>query len=189
MTKSAQIRQLASDGLSVSHIAAQLAISYQHAYNVLKASGGPRSTRSRTVAQALPTKPSLEVAVLLEAGFRLASTWGLNADGHLVLNTDIPKHIGVYAFAKDGVVLYVGVATGGLKGRLYGYSRPGRGQQTNLRLNNTIKLELSTHPAIDVLIATPDDLEWNGLPVHASAGLELGLIKKYALPWNMRSAG
>jgi hypothetical protein len=35
----------------------------------------------------------------------------------------------------------------------------------------------------------PADLEWRGLPIHGSAGLELGLIKKYALPWNMRSAG
>jgi hypothetical protein len=32
-------------------------------------------------------------------------------------------------------------------------------------------------------------LEWNGLPVHGSARLELGLIKRYALPWNMRNAG
>ena len=34
----------------------------------------------------------------------------------------------------------------------------------------------------------PTDSEWNGLPIHASAGLELGLIKKYTLPWNMRSS-
>jgi hypothetical protein len=44
-------------------------------------------------------------------------------------------------------------------------------------------------PFIDIYTAGPSDLEWNGLPVHASAGLELGLIKKYALPWNMRNAG
>lgn len=37
--------------------------------------------------------------------------------------------------------------------------------------------------------AVPGDLEWNGLPVNLSAGLELGLIQKYALPWNKRSAG
>jgi hypothetical protein len=51
-----------------------------------------------------------------------------------------------------------------------------------------IKNELLTVPAIDIYIAVPSDLEWNGLAIHGSAGLELGLIKKYVLPWNMRSA-
>ncbi len=45
-----------------------------------------------------------------------------------------------------------------------------------------------TVPRIDIYAAIPPGLEWNGLPIHGSAGLELGLIKKYALPWNMRSA-
>jgi hypothetical protein len=42
---------------------------------------------------------------------------------------------------------------------------------------------------IDIYTATPADLEWKGLPIHGSAGLEFGLIKKFALPWNVRSAG
>ena len=52
-----------------------------------------------------------------------------------------------------------------------------------------IKTVLLTHPYVDVYTATPGNLERNGLPVHGSAGLELGLIRKYALPWNIRSAG
>jgi hypothetical protein len=43
-------------------------------------------------------------------------------------------------------------------------------------------------PHIEVYTAVPPNLEWNGLPVHGSAGLELGLIRKYSLPWNVRSA-
>ena len=60
---------------------------------------------------------------------------------------------------------------------------------TSIRLNATIKEELRAGDVIEIYTASPDDLEWNGLPVHASAGLELGLIKKYSLPWNKRSAG
>ncbi len=39
------------------------------------------------------------------------------------------------------------------------------------------------------LYAVPHDHDWNGLPVHGAPGIELGLIKKFKLPWNMRSAG
>jgi hypothetical protein len=77
----------------------------------------------------------------------------------------------------------------GLAKRIYFYAKPGVSQRTSLRLNNTIRRELQAATRIDVLIAQPDDMEWNGLPVHGAAGLELGLIKAYSLPWNMRSAG
>ena len=96
--------------------------------------------------------------------------------------------MGVYGFAKDGVVLYIGVATMGLAKRLYFYGKPGPTQRTSQRLNSILRSELLSVAFIDIYTATPPDLEWNGLPVHGSAGLELGLIKKYALPWNMRSA-
>ena len=69
------------------------------------------------------------------------------------------------------------------------FTAPGVSQRASLRIIAIIIDELAKHPAIDVYAAFPPDMEWNGLPVHGSAGLELGLIKKYALPWNMRSAG
>ena len=76
----------------------------------------------------------------------------------------------------------------GLAKRLYFYGKPGPTQRTSIRLNSLIKDELAASFVIDVYTATPPDLEWNGLPVHGSAGIELGLIKKYALPWNMRGS-
>jgi hypothetical protein len=97
--------------------------------------------------------------------------------------------VGVYAFAREDTVLYVGVATMGLAKRLYFYVKPGASQRTSQRLNEMLKKELAAVPHIDVYTAAPPNLEWNGLPVHGSAGLELGLIKKYNLPWNVRSAG
>jgi len=188
VSKSEQIRQLATEGLSCSDIAKRVGISYQFAYNVLSksASGIPKTAR---VPKAAPApKPTLMAETLLNAGFVHASRWMLDPDGYLKVDAPLSKEIGVYAFVMDGVVVYVGVATGGLKGRLYGYQRPGIGQQTNLRLNDVIKTELAKTPNIDILVAMPGDMEWNGLPVHGAAGLELGIIKKYALPWNVRSA-
>jgi len=192
VSKSEQIRQLAAEGLTVSQIADRMKIRYQHAYNVLKKSsetiptGGPR--RAAAVSPRAE-KPILTVEALLAAGFIQASQWRLDDDGLLVASEVLPKDTGVYAFAKDGIVLYVGVATMGLAKRLYFYAKPGVSQRTSVRLNETMRTELASVPHIDILIATPEDMEWNGLPVHGAAGLELGLIKKYSLPWNMRSAG
>jgi hypothetical protein len=107
---------------------------------------------------------------------------------NLTLENPAPKDVGVYAFVKAGVAQYIGVATMGLSKRLYFYGRPGISQRTSLRLNAIIKAELLGPDDIEIYVASPPDLEWNGLPVHGSAGLELGLIKKYRLPWNTRSA-
>lgn len=52
-----------------------------------------------------------------------------------------------------------------------------------------IRMEIQEANRIDIYVASPPDLEWSGLPVHGSAGLELGLIKKYALSWNIQVAG
>lgn len=186
MTKADAIRRLAAEGLSVSDIAAQVGVRYQHAYNVLKRSG--TTATPRAVKAPAQSKPPLNAQTLLNAGFHRASEWSLDEAGLLVLTEALPNEVGVYAFARDGVVLYVGVATMGLAKRIYFYAKPGVSQKTSLRLNDTIRRELQLSARIEVLIALPQDMEWNGLPVHGAAGLELGLIKAYALPWNLRSA-
>ncbi|MGH7120831.1 MAG: GIY-YIG nuclease family protein [Acetobacteraceae bacterium] len=193
MSVSENIRGLAREGLATAEIARRLGIRYQQAYNVLKAGGtlAPASgkTGERSPPAPVPLKPSLSVAELISGGFVVSSRWILSNAGGLELDRALPKTVGVYAFAKDGIVLYVGVATIGLAKRLYFYGKPGVPQRTSRRLNGIIRNELLTTPCIDIYTAVPPDLEWNGLPIHGSAGLELGLIKKYALPWNMRSAG
>ena len=192
MSVSEKIRALAREGLATAEIARQLGIRYQHAYNVLKANGAlpAASNRSSQAGQPPPQqKPPLPVDILISGGFIFAGRWVLSETNELAVDQPLPKGVGVYAFAKDGIALYVGVATMGLAKRLYFYGKPGVSQRTSQRLNGLIKNELTTTPAIDIYTAEPPDLEWNGLPVHGSAGLELGLIKKYALPWNMRSAG
>ena len=190
MSISDNIRLLARDGLSTADIARRLGIRYQHAYNVLKASATTGTVPKVRTIRVPPTaqKPPLTTDALVAGGFALSSRWLLSKEGNLVLETRLPKVVGVYAFAKDGIVLYVGVATMGLAKRLYFYGKPGITQRTSQRLNTIIKNELMAAPAIDIYTAAPPDLHWNGLPIHGSSGLELGLIKKFALPWNMRSA-
>ncbi|HEY7557149.1 MAG TPA: GIY-YIG nuclease family protein [Candidatus Binatia bacterium] len=113
----------------------------------------------------------------------------MSETGDVTVDRTLPKEVGVYAFALEGEVVYIGVATMGLAKRLYFYAKPGATQRTSKRLNEVIKNELCRVRFIEIYTAMPADLEWRGLPIHGSAGLELGLIKKYALPWNMRSAG
>jgi hypothetical protein len=195
-TKSEKIRELGREGTPVAEIAHKLDIRYQHARKVLLDAGLlPGSTRAVS-SERMPkeptvktVKPILYINELLVAGFAFKAKWKLAASGEVSPDTPLPKEVGVYAFVKDSVVLYVGVATMGLAKRLYFYGRPGRSQLTSLRLNKIIKDELATFSAIDIYTASPSDLDWNGLPIHGSAGLELGLIKKYNLPWNKRSAG
>lgn len=192
MTISSQIRALAAEGLVTADIARRLGIRYQHAYKVLTSGNRPSVSavpREKRPAAPRPVKPPLPVSVLTDGGFVFAGLWMLSPAGELVADLPLPKEVGVYAFVKDGVALYVGVATMGISKRLYFYGRPGISQRTSQRLNKTLKAELADAASIEIYVAVPPDLEWNGLPVHGSAGLELGLIKKYALPWNMRSAG
>ncbi|WP_245576819.1 GIY-YIG nuclease family protein [Kaistia adipata] len=199
MTKSERIRELASQGVPTAEIARRLGIRYQHAYNVLAATkpsfyAMPAAHKADTPNQ-IPSgprgaeKPSLGVDVLVAAGFSFAGRWALSSSGALAPDQPISKGMGVYAYAKGGTVLYVGLATMGLAKRLYYYGKPGPSQMTNLRLNGAIKRELEAGDVIDIYTAEPPDSEWNGLPVHGAAGLEMGLIRKYALPWNLRSSG
>lgn len=195
MTVADDIRALAVQGENVAEIARMLGIRYQHAYGVLKRSGTlPHRSRetqavrtTRTVQ--FVTNPPLSVDRLIRGGFAFAGQWTLTAEGSIGLDRTVPNAAGVYAFAMDGFVTYVGVATMGISKRLRFYAKPGRTQRTSQRLHHQIRSELVTRPSIDIYIAMPSNLEWNGLPVNCSAGLELGLIQAFALPWNIRSSG
>jgi len=195
MNKSEAIRSLAREGLSVADIARRVGVRYQFARNVLKAAGLLKAVRDaatstpRVRTSAAPkesTKPELTVEDLLRAGFFHSSRWQLTEDGRLALDGAMPDARGVYAMAKNGVVQYVGLATMGLAKRFKFYIRPGKTQRTSIRLNELLKNELRTAQAIEIYTASPPDLTWNGLPVSGMAGLELGLIERYKLPWNIR---
>jgi hypothetical protein len=193
MNKSEKIRALARQGIATADIARRLGIRYQHAYNVLKAgtedSGQPSKAKRSSQIIPSPSKRQLTTDELVGSGFELSAKWRLSSSGDISLDGALPKATGVYAFAKGGIVMYVGLATMGLSKRLYFYGKPGVTQATSQRLNKIIRDELLTASCIEVYTAVPPNLEWNNLPIHGSAGLEMGLIKTYQLPWNMRGTG
>ena len=127
------------------------------------------------------------VSQLINAGFKETASWQLSTEGKLELPHNLPKTDGVYAFVMDQTVLYIGVATENLSKRLYFYSRPGKSQLTNIRINRLIRDQLEMNGTILIYTASPPDFDWNGLPVDGDAGLELGLIQKLSPAWNERS--
>lgn len=193
MTLSDEIRRLGKAGVPTATIAKRLNIKYQHARKVLLDAGMKRLTREQTLpdvspAPVPPPKPTLTPELLLDRGFNRLAAWTLNDAGVLLLPEGIPREAGVYAFCNDAEALYVGVATMGLRKRLYFYARPGITQTTSIRIKGLLETALKEGSAISVLIAFPDDGEWNGLRLSGAVGLEAGLIADYAIRWNMRGA-
>lgn len=131
--------------------------------------------------------PPLTVERLLASGFEVAGCW--SAKEHRIdppLN--LPAQRGVYAFALGEQVVYVGLASRSVKQRLGFYARPGQSQRTNIRLNAMIAELIGQGQTVRVLIAHPDDSEWNGLRSSGPEGLEAALIEDFDLSWNMRGS-
>src|SRR5690606_33168537 len=106
-----------------------------------------------------PQSPSPTVETLLAAGFLDAGGWRLVND-RLQVDVAVPTDKGVYAFAKDGLVLYVGVASISLKRRMYNYCRPGSTQRTSQRVNDLIRSEVEYSSGVRIYLATPPDFDW-----------------------------
>lgn len=134
------------------------------------------------------TKPPLTVERLLHAGFEEVGCWELNSAKDLAHTIRLPQHAGVYAFAINGVVQYVGLASRSLRQRLGFYRKPGASQRTNVRLNEIIRGHVGEGTTVRILVAHPPDFEWNGLKIRGAEGLEAGIITDFDLPWNVKGA-
>jgi hypothetical protein len=133
-------------------------------------------------------KPNLTTKTLLARGFTLAGSWELNSASDLAHRIDLPKTSGVYAFAIDGVVQYVGLASKSLAQRLGFYRTPGATQRTNIRLNEIIRGHLEKGTLVEIFLAHPPDHDWHGFTIKGPEGLEAGVIAEFDLPWNVRGA-
>ena len=129
-------------------------------------------------------KPVLSFDLLLANGFTAVAKWTYCPVNGIKLDSSVSKSEGVYAFAVDGTVLYIGVATRSFATRMSGYCKPGPTQSTNKRLKVNILDALERGCTVDVCLAMPCDFEWHDLPVRGASGLEFGLIKNFSLPWN-----
>jgi hypothetical protein len=173
-----------------------LSIRYQHVRKVLLAAGitgGLKNVRLEVEKEPVEVELSDDIEpvnaeFLLQSGFQLLGNWTQPAPGEILLSVHVPKKPGVYAFILEGVIVYVGLTQTGLKTRMDHYRRGHERQRTSRRVKGLISTALSEKKRVEVLIAMPPSLDWNGLPINTAAGLEMGLIKSIKPVWNILGA-
>lgn len=183
-SKTELIKELSLRGLGTADIARRLGIHYSFAYTVLRNADllSPRGGAKKGTEP----KPTLERAQLLSGGFELSSAWLAGPDGDLTLAEPLPKQPGVYAFVLDEQALYVGVTLRTLAERMKLYLRGHSSQPTNVFMRERLLDVLQTRRSVDIYTICPPDQTWNEWPLSVSAGLEVGLIKRFQLPWNRK---
>lgn len=192
-TTSAKIRALANAGYRRTEIAETLDIRYQHVRKVL-VDAGITDGMTRTVEiERAPVEVEIDdeplaptsADVLLNAGFRVLGEWLPLDSGEFELSVKAPRDTGVYAFIVDDLVRYIGLTQTGFHARMGHYRRGHECQRTSSRIKKLIMMTLTEGRSVGVLIATPEQMTWNGLPVVTAAGLESGLIRLIRPDWNM----
>ena len=186
------IRKLDAAGYLRTEISKILGIRYQHVRRVLVDTGitdglqrGTQVERSPITINPSPQSPrETSPKSLLQAGFRYVGEWSQTDTGSITLDGKAPVEPGVYVFVLDDAVVYVGLTLSGLQERM-DHRRGHSGQKTNARVNSLISASLASGRRVKVLVATPEQFEWHGLPVNMAAGLEAGLIQMIQPQWNI----
>ncbi len=126
---------------------------------------------------------------LTASGFSLSARWKLQANSRVQLIGEPPKQPGVYAFAVDGEVCYVGKTQKGIAKRLRPYEISKDKTRLAFRIRALIRKALKSGSEVTVLtIVSLKPIRWRGLPVNLIAGLEAGLIRELQpkTRWNIR---
>ncbi|MBZ9905273.1 GIY-YIG nuclease family protein [Mesorhizobium sp. BR115XR7A] len=188
-TKSEKIRALLHEGYMRTEIADFLNIRYQHVRKVA-VDAGIEGGLQRGLVVVPKSKPipkvraDVAIDVLADAGFERLGTWVADGAGGIGLDTSAPRDAGVYVFVVNGLIKYIGVSRAGIRSRMSNYRLGQAGQKTSARVNQIINEHVTAGTVVEIYIAMPPALEWNGLPVITAAGLEAGLIKMIQPPWN-----
>jgi len=187
-TTSDKIRALLREGYLRTEVAKYLDIRYQHVRKVAVDAGIEDGLQRGIVVVpksklAPKVREDVAIDVLVDAGFTLLGTWQATETG-IGLSAAAPRDPGVYAFVVGGLVKYIGLTKSGFHRRMYNYQRPGATQSTSIRINQIIAEHVASDAQVEIYIAIPPALEWNGLPIHSAAGLEAGLIDMIQPPWN-----
>jgi hypothetical protein len=127
---------------------------------------------------------------LVSCGFERSGSWILD-DAHRArfhAEIEIPKQPGVYAYAVDGEICYIGSAQRGLHRRLRHYEKT-KTLRTAFRIRGLIANELGEERNVIALTIVSDPISWKGLPIDPIAGLEVGLIRAIQPKWNIRELG
>lgn len=194
-TTSDKIRALAREGYLRAEIAEFLDIRYQHARKVmidagimdgLSRGGETLATKaSAGVDKASIPRPPTPIRVLTDAGFMKLGEWTADERGKIALSVPAPSEPGVYAFVTEGVVRYVGLTRVGFDRRMQNYRIGHVRQRTSHRINAVILDHIGAGTVVEIYLAMPVAMDWNGLPMVTAAGLEAGLIEMIQPPWNM----
>lgn len=188
-TTSDKIRALLREGYLRTEVAKYLDIRYQHVRKVA-VEAGIKEGLQRGIVVVPKSKPipkvreDVAIHILLDAGFTRLGTWIADGAGGIALETPAPREAGVYVFVVDGMIKYIGVSRAGIASRMSNYRAGQKGQRTSARVNEIINEHVMTGTIVEIYVAMPPALEWNGLPVITAAGLEAGLIKMIQPPWN-----
>ncbi len=187
VTKADKIRALDKAGFSRTGIAQFLDIRYQHVRNTL-VQGQPVGLLQRKPAPSTPRREiePWPVERLFGAGFEFVAQCELLEKTSFSYSALAPSEAGVYAFAVNGFIKYVGLTRFGLRTRLGHYVYGHAAQATSARIKGLILEALNASSEVQVLVARPPQLEWNGLPVDGPAGLETGLIRLIKPEWNQQ---
>ncbi|TIP11332.1 GIY-YIG nuclease family protein [Mesorhizobium sp.] len=170
-----------------------LDIRYQHVRKVAVDAGINEGLQRGIMVLPEPKAPArvredVAIDVLVDAGFTLLGSW-VSTEAGIGVSVRAPRDPGVYAFVVGGSVKYIGLTKSGFHRRMYNYQKPGSTQRTSQRLNEIITEQLGIGAVVDIYIAAPPALEWNGLPVHTAVGLESALIEMIQPPWNKMGVG
>ncbi|UYQ71129.1 GIY-YIG nuclease family protein [Pelagibacterium flavum] len=192
-----KIRALAREGYLRTEIAELLDIRYQHARKVmldagilvgLSRGGTPPSATPGRLRKVIVPEPT-PIGVLVEAGFIKLGDWISDEKGRIALSVPAPHDPGVYAFATEGFVRYIGLTRVGFAKRMQNYRAGHVRQRTSHRINAVILEHIGAGTEVEIYLAMPPTTTWNGLPVTTAAGLEAGLIELIQPPWNMMGVG
>ena len=127
---------------------------------------------------------------LIANGFALSARWELRANSRVQLIGDAPKQPGIYAFAVDGEVCYVGSARKGIAKRLRPYEITKDKKRPAFRIRTLIRRALKSGSEVTVLtIVVLKPIRRKGLPVDLILGIEVGLIRELQPKWNRRERG
>ena len=125
---------------------------------------------------------------LIAGGFDLSGQWKLDTASRARFVGEAPQQPGVYAFAVNGKVNYVGSAQRGIAKRLRHYENT-QIRRTAFRIRGLITKKLKGGSKVAVLTIVPRPMRRKGLPVDPIAGLEEGLIRELRPNWNKRGLG
>ena len=127
---------------------------------------------------------------LIANGFALSARWKLQAKSRVQIIGEPPKQPGVYAFAVDGEVCYVGSARSGTAKRLRRLEINKDKKSLAFRIRTLIRKALKSGSEVTVLtLVILKPIRRKGLPVDLILGIETGLIHELEPQWNRRERG